>query len=121
MMNSALLRTLATIALMVALAVGISAQNPSASDAAKATGTISGKVLLGDQPAPGVEVLLTSARAGMTGSPDAGNLIAVTDVEGRYKVTNVPAGGFRVSAFAPAYVIAGENNPWQPGDRKSVV
>ncbi len=115
MMNSALLRTLATIALMVALAVGISAQNPSASDAAKATGTISGKVLLGDQPAPGVEVLLTSARAGMTGSPDAGNLIAVTDVEGRYKVTNVPAGGFRVSAFAPAYVIAGENNPWQPG------
>src|ERR1044072_2480772 len=103
-MNPAVNRVLMISARMLGLAAGVPAQNPAPLDTAKGTGMITGRARVDDQPAQGVEVLLTTARPGSTGRPDALNISALTDAEGRYKLTNVPAGSYRVTAYAPAYV-----------------
>lgn len=83
----------------------------------KTPSTIAGRITIDSKGMPGVEVML---------KPDAGGLIvfgveqapaqsAATDADGRYRLTNVLPGRYRVSAFAPAYVIEGESNPFLPG------
>ena len=41
--------------------------------------------------------------------------------EGRYRLTDVPPGTYRISVFAPAYAVEGEKNPLTPGRTVSVV
>jgi protocatechuate 3,4-dioxygenase beta subunit len=83
----------------------------------KATGTITGRVTVGAQPAPGVDVLL---KAGGNPSPtdflqSGPATTATTDAEGWYRLTGVAPGSYRVVAYAPAYIVEGDANPLTPG------
>ncbi|MEP7337178.1 MAG: carboxypeptidase-like regulatory domain-containing protein [Acidobacteriota bacterium] len=83
----------------------------------KATGTIAGRVTVGTQPAPGVDVLL---KAGGNPSPtdilqSSPSATATTDADGWYRLTGVAPGSYRVVAYAPAHVVEGNANPFMPG------
>ena len=65
------------------------------------SGSISGRVTLADKPAPGVTVLLASAENAPIEKPAAK---ATTDEDGRFRLTNLPAGPYLVQTFAPAFV-----------------
>jgi protocatechuate 3,4-dioxygenase beta subunit len=85
--------------------------------ASKATGTITGRVSVGAQPAPGVDVLL---KAGGNPSPtdflqSGPATTATTDADGNYRLTGVAPGSYRVVAYAPAHVAEGDTNPFTPG------
>jgi protocatechuate 3,4-dioxygenase beta subunit len=108
-MNSAQLRFLSMLVLLLlVVSTGIAQTSTSAT---KATATISGRITIEGQPAQGVEVTLL--RDDDWRRMDFGLGIpplpaATTDAEGRYKLSNVAAGGYVLLAHAPAYVIQGE-------------
>jgi protocatechuate 3,4-dioxygenase beta subunit len=108
-MNSAQLRFLSMLVLLLlVVSTGIAQTSTSAT---KATATISGRITVEGQPAPGVEVILL--RDDDWRRIDFGLGIqplpaATTDPEGRYKLSNVAAGGYVLIAHAPAYVIQGD-------------
>jgi len=45
----------------------------------------------------------------------------VTDAEGRYRITDVSPGAYRVSVFAPAHAVEGERDPSTPGKTINLV
>src|SRR5262245_29018974 len=108
-MNSAQLRFLSMLVLLLlVVSTGIAQTSTSAT---RATATISGRITVEGQPAPGVEVILLRDEDWRRidfglGIPPL--LAATTDSEGRYKLSNVAAGPYVLMAHAPAYVIQGE-------------
>src|SRR5262245_36936471 len=91
----------------------------------KAPATIAGRVTLDGAGAPGAHVMLkphvSDDVAGLSfsgGRPPA--LSAVTDAEGRYRLTDVPPGSCRVSAFAPAFAIESESLSFTRGTTVNV-
>lgn len=77
---------------------------------AQGTATVSGRVTIGSQPAAGVEVLLTSSDPAVLNSNPPPPISATTDADGRYKLTGVPSGSYRITAYAPAWVAKTEGN-----------
>jgi hypothetical protein len=75
-----------------------------ASDARPGTASISGRVNIGGQPAVGKRVLVADVNTGW-GTPDIGSggtqgrkyFSAVTDADGQYRLTELPAGAYDVS------------------------
>src|SRR5262245_14350483 len=105
-MNSVQLRFLsALVLLLLVVSTGIAQTSTSAT---RATATISGRITVEGQPAPGVEVILLRdddwrrIDFGLGISPLPA---ATTDSEGRYKLSNVAAGPYVLMAHAPAYVV----------------
>lgn len=72
------------------------------------TGSISGRVTLNGKPVPRVPVILTQNTFDGEGKPVAKT---TTDQDGRFRISNVPAGSFNLSAFAPAFVFD-ERSSW---------
>jgi hypothetical protein len=91
-------------------------QDPPARDARPAapagSGVISGTVVTGDRATP-----LRRAQVTLTGAAQAGNRLTLSDDEGRFAFTNVPAGRFTLAAAKPAYIRAtyGASRPGRPG------
>jgi protocatechuate 3,4-dioxygenase beta subunit len=86
----------------------------------KAAATIAGRVTLDGAGAPGAHVMLKPYVNDMVARSNFGGeqppaLGAVTDAEGRYRITDVAPGAYRVSVFAPAYAVEGERDPLTPG------
>ncbi len=108
------IRFLLPLLALFALSDSASAQVAAQS---KPPGTIAGRITIGDQPAQGVEVMLKPGGNNMVNDmlQSAPATTATTDANGWYRLTNVPPGSYRVSAYAPAYVIEGERNPFTPG------
>jgi protocatechuate 3,4-dioxygenase beta subunit len=87
----------------------------------KAPATIAGRVTLDGAGAPGAHVILKPyvydgviSRIGVSvEQPPAPS--GVTDAEGQYRLTDVAPGAYRVSVFAPAYVVGEEKDPLTPG------
>ncbi|MBS1786654.1 MAG: carboxypeptidase regulatory-like domain-containing protein [Acidobacteria bacterium] len=83
----------------------------------KTPGSISGRITVGNDPATGVEVILK--QSGNSPIPDllqsGPSATATTDSSGWYRLSGVAPGSYRIVAYAPAYVIEGESNPFQPG------
>lgn len=95
-------------ALLLAGLVGVS----FAQTAGRATAVIAGRVVIGEGGAPGIEVIAVKQETGgisFAGMPTQ-TYNAVTDPDGNYRITNVPAGSFRITAYAPAHVTPGERS-----------
>jgi len=78
------------------------AQSTTKAPAKAGRGTVSGRVTIKDKPAVGVTVGLRQTTNGM---PLEKVYKGVTDQEGVYHITNVPAGGYDIMPAAPAYVM----------------
>ncbi|MGH9802252.1 MAG: carboxypeptidase regulatory-like domain-containing protein, partial [Blastocatellia bacterium] len=107
---------------LLAMAATVTAQNPSHNAPGKAPGTISGRITSGSEPAAGVEVLLKpSGNSPVNDMLQSGPTIsATTDSGGWYRITGVAPGNYRLVAYAPAFVIEGESNPFAPGKTVNV-
>ncbi len=66
------------------------------------SGIISGRVTIGGQPAPVVAIILEPFDGSTPKSPSR----AITNEEGKYRITGVPEGRYVVKPFAPALVVA---------------
>jgi protocatechuate 3,4-dioxygenase beta subunit len=110
--------------LLISLAVfNVVAARAQSASTDKATATIAGRVTLDGAGAPGAHVMLKPhvgdngilSIIGNSGveQPPAPN--CATDAEGRYRLTNVAPGAYRVSVFAPAYAVEGERDILTPG------
>jgi hypothetical protein len=73
---------------------------------APATGSVSGRVMLGEQPAVGVTVAVTPKR--MAISSNTPPIQTVTDSEGRFRLNSLAAGAYTVAALAPGFVVPDE-------------
>jgi protocatechuate 3,4-dioxygenase beta subunit len=93
-----LARVTLILSLLCVAAVCVLAQ---ASQAA-GTGTITGRVMVGDKPAPGVTVLLLQLNQyGPDRKPVARS---ATDADGQFRLMNIAAGRYAVVPVAPAFV-----------------
>jgi protocatechuate 3,4-dioxygenase beta subunit len=102
------------VLLLGAMLSGASAQTAQKQN----TGIITGRVTFGEKAAPNVGVALFPADRTM---PDRSSIMkTTTDYEGRYRMTNVPAGRFNVVAVAPAYVGPNEGMFGEPGKTVNV-
>lgn len=101
-----------TLLTCLCFAASVFAQSPAKQPVKTPRGSVSGRVTIKDKPAPGVTVGLR--KGALENSYDPFER-AVTDAEGMYRLTNVPAGNYMVTVAAPAYV------PTNSEDRKSVV
>jgi hypothetical protein len=70
------------------------------------TATISGRVILNGEPLGGVTIQFLPKRGSVrTGREEP--LQAVTDEQGRYQITEIPAGVYRVDILSDEFLIAG--------------
>lgn len=92
---------LSPILLLLVLETASFAQVPAAN---KANAKVAGRIILDGKPALAIQVLLTKR----DGQEDLA-VTGTTDSEGHYQITNLAAGAYRVSVYAPAYVIEGES------------
>ena len=83
-----------------------------------ATGTIQGRVTAGEKPLANISVGLIRVDRQ---SPTQHLTIAstTTDAEGRYRLTDVPAGNYQVSPLAPGYIVPGDK-PNFPGQGRAI-
>lgn len=66
------------------------------------TATVSGRITIKDKPAPGIAVGL---RVNEPTRPQPVLYRAVTDLNGEYRITNVPAGNYWMNVSAPTFVL----------------
>jgi hypothetical protein len=79
----------------------------------KPTGSISGQVMLGEQPASGVTIALTQRR--QITAINVPFIQTVTDSEGRFHLTNIAAGTYAVAPLVPGFVVPNENSSFGEG------
>jgi 5-hydroxyisourate hydrolase-like protein (transthyretin family) len=94
--------------LLLVLEVASFAQVPAAN---KANAKVAGRIIIEGQPALGVQVLFKK-RDGLdlgSGPVQSPAVTATTNAYGQYQITNLAAGVYRISVYAPAYVIEGES------------
>lgn len=90
--------TLTILAGLVALtAVGVGAQEVTTGNS-----SVSGRITIGGQPAQGMMVIAT--RAGTAGAEGSKSFRATTDPQGSYRIAELAAGRYYISALAPAFV-----------------
>jgi len=73
-----------------------------------ADATVSGRITIKGKPAPEVVVGLRLNQSSQFDSP----FKATTDQDGKYRITDVPAGSYQVAPVAPAFVISDVNHSW---------
>ncbi|MDQ3685489.1 MAG: carboxypeptidase-like regulatory domain-containing protein [Acidobacteriota bacterium] len=103
-----------TRALILAAIVGaVSILAPAQSSSPKAaTGSITGRITNGDNAAVGVAVVLYPAEERARVKPTAR---AVADQDGRFMLTNIPAGRYQLTPVAADMVVSDNNDSWRPG------
>ena len=91
---------LSCLLLLLVLCAALFAQAPPLT---RGNAKVAGRITIEGQPASGVRVLLKRKDG-----PDSPGVTATTNDEGLYQLANLPAGAYRVSVNAPAFVIEGE-------------
>src|SRR6185369_285696 len=69
----------------------------------EATSLISGKVTIKGKAAAGVVILLRPNTVN-SAPPQVSSYKSTTDLNGEYRITNVPAGSYIIATLAPAFV-----------------
>jgi protocatechuate 3,4-dioxygenase beta subunit len=114
-----LARALMLMAAMLSAVVCAMSQSViSQSKEANAGGSIAGRITIAGKPAAGIAVMLMSSYS----DPRIERAFAktTTDQDGHFQLMRLPAGNYRVLAFAPAYCL--ETEPRYPTDEgKSVM
>lgn len=106
--------TLTTVRLFLLLCLVATASSQSREAKSVApTASITGRVMLGEQPAVGVTVTVSQRRA--YGNQNMPLTKAVTDGEGRFQLTNLAAGVYSVGPLAPGFLTANEGSPFEAG------
>ena len=101
-----------TLITILCFAASLFAQAPAKQTAVKTPrGSVSGRVTIKDKPAVGVWIGLRRSE-GM--NPWEQGLKAITDADGVYRLTSVPAGSYMVVPSAPAYVSSNSDYAVQP-------
>lgn len=98
------MRDAARLAFLLALFLAFPCSRSLAQDSQEATGSITGRVMLGDKPAPGVTVVAVPEPIQGRSKP----IRTRTDEDGRYRFSDIPASRYQVSVSAPALVAASE-------------
>jgi protocatechuate 3,4-dioxygenase beta subunit len=93
-----LLATLLTFACILQSRTEICAQTVETKP--KATSSITGRVTIGEKPAPGVIVVAT-----FLASPQTLVAQTITDAEGKYRLNGLTPTGHTIGVYAPTYVI----------------
>ncbi len=101
-MTSSALKALGCFLLAVSVCVIAEAQN----EALKKTGSISGKVTLKGNGVPGITVGAVGNRSNFGRS----RFGAVTDSQGNYRISGLPAGTYELTPAAPQFVLASVNS-----------
>jgi hypothetical protein len=86
-------------------------------DSKSSSASISGRVTLNGKPVPRVPVILTQNSFDGEGKPVART---TTDQDGRFRIANVPAGSFNLSAFAPVFAFDERSSWGQDGKRLTI-
>lgn len=73
----------------------------------KATGSVSGRITIKGKGKGGITV---GVRAGDFGSQMGPLLKAITDRDGNFRITDLPAGNYQVAPVAPAFVVSDFNS-----------
>ncbi|HEY0406672.1 MAG TPA: carboxypeptidase-like regulatory domain-containing protein [Pyrinomonadaceae bacterium] len=96
---------LARLTLFIILLCGAVLCAPGQAAQTTGTGTITGRITIGDKAAQGVTVVLLSGNPyGPDRKPQARS---TTDAEGQFRLSNVPAGRHQVVPIAPAFIAPG--------------
>ena len=77
-----------------------SSANGQSADA-KGTGSISGRVTIGDKPAPGIVMAVSGLNQQVSGRQ------VTADADGRFRIDGLNAGQFMITPIAPLYVLPG--------------
>lgn len=97
------IRRLLWFSSLLATAVVAHSLNPiyaqTAESKPKATSSITGRVMIGEKPAPGVLVTANLINTQAVVAP------VISDAEGKYRITGLAAGQVNVNTFAPTYVL----------------
>lgn len=104
---SSLVRTmLPAVMLACSLAATASGRSLQAGHSKEPTGSISGRVTLGDKPAAGVNVMLAPSDYGRV---ENSLPKTTTDEAGHFQLTRVPPGSYMLQTFTPAFVTPGDD------------
>lgn len=99
------MRVLSHLTLMLSLLFGAAQCARAQSSQTASTGTITGRVMIGDKPAQGVAVMLMSGESySPMRKPTAR---ATTDADGQFRLQNIAAGRYEVLPVAPVYILQG--------------
>lgn len=93
---------------IVSLSTSLLAQSTTKQAVKVPRGSLSGRVTIKDKGVPGIAI---GVRRGEPGNSTEPFLRATTDQDGFYRITNLAAGTYSVTASAPAYVMP---NPYEP-------
>src|SRR5437667_838747 len=86
--------------LMAAILIqSFAAQAQSVDAKTKGTGSISGRVTIGDKPAPGIVMAVSGLNQEMSGRQ------VTSDADGRFRIDGLNAGQFMIMPIAPVYVL----------------
>jgi len=102
--------------LSLLLAIALSAQSWSITNAQtpetkpRPTGSVTGRVTIGDKPAPGVIVVATTPTY-----PQMLVAQALSDADGKYRLSGLAPGQINVSAAAPTFVMPTSPMSFNPG------
>ena len=83
------------------VSISLTARSQTQADKKDRTGSVSGRVTINGKGAPGIVVSLASSEFRSQLSP---SLRDVTDPDGKYQITGVPAGKYQVIHLAPALI-----------------
>src|SRR5262245_20835954 len=95
-------------------ASSVLAQRPQTASA-KGTATVAGHVSVDGGALAGIQVMLQHEREGMDFLNQTPPLTAVTDADGNYRLSNVPAGKYRLQVYAPVFVSEQKAEPFNSG------
>ena len=110
---SSLPRYVVVLALSFSCAIFNTAANSQTKTAKKApTGTVAGRITIHGKGATGIVVGIRSQDFSPQLSP---TLKATTDLDGNYRVADVPAGNYQVTPMAPVFITADQLAPMSRG------